>query len=84
MKRGRQVREWHRTEKRLRDRLRERYEERIIASAILGGCMITVEPLGFSLHRPIPEGYAAWNGGPVYETRYKAARAWLLGKGITI
>lgn len=68
----------------LEKRLRERYQERIIASAILGGCVITVEPIGFLLHRPIPEGYVAWNGGMIYATRYKAARAWLNGKGIII
>lgn len=62
---------------------RERYQERIIASAVLGGMDLVLSPLGYHLS-PVRtrNSWADW--GLCYATQYKAARAWLKQQGITI
>jgi hypothetical protein len=62
---------------------REEYQARIVNSAVLGGMEVTLGPMGYYL--PSPTSSRQWaNWGMCYETEYKAARAWLRQRGITI
>lgn len=62
---------------------RERYQERIVASAVLGGMDLVLSPLGYHL-LPYPSQHRRADWGLCYATQYKAARAWLKQQGITI
>lgn len=64
-------------------RLQAQYQERIVASAVLGGMELVLgHPMGYYLPSPTGRRVDMWEQS--YATQYKAARAWLRQKGITI